>query len=98
LSGFAERRPRWPKIRVGVNSGDVIVREIGSHGHVAYPSLGDTVNTGARLESAAPGGGVLIGDETHRRLPEGTVAEWQGGLRVKGKDEPVDAYLLLSLP
>jgi class 3 adenylate cyclase len=98
LSKFAERRPRWPKIRVGVNSGDVIVREIGSHGHVAYPSVGDTVNTGARLENAAPGGGVLIGDETYRRLPAGTVAEWQGGLRVKGKDEPVDAYLLLALP
>jgi class 3 adenylate cyclase len=76
----------------------VIVREIGSHGHVAYPTLGDTVNTGARLETAAPAGGVLIGDETYRRLPAGTVAEWQGGLRVKGKDEPVDAYLLLALP
>jgi adenylate cyclase len=98
LSGFADRRPRWPKIRVGVNSGHVIVREIGSHGHVAYPSLGDTVNTGARLESAAPAGGVLIGDDTYRRLPAGTLAEWQGGLRVKGKDEPVDAYLLLALP
>jgi adenylate cyclase len=76
----------------------VIVREIGSHGHVAYPSLGGTVNTGARLESAAPPGGVLIGDETFRQLPAGTVAELQGGLRVKGKDEPVDAYLLMALP
>jgi adenylate cyclase len=98
LSRIAEQNPGWPQIRVGVNSGDVIVREIGSHGHVAYPSLGDTVNTGARLETAAPVGGVLIGDETYRRLPEGTVAEWQGGLRVKGKRDPVDAYLLFALP
>jgi class 3 adenylate cyclase len=98
LSALSDRREPWPKIRVGVNSGDVIVREIGSHGHVAYPSLGDTVNIGARLETAAPAGGVLIGDETYRRLPAGTVAEWQGGLRVKGKDEPLDAYLLLALP
>ena len=98
LSAFSDRRPRWPKIRIGINSGEVIVREIGSHGHVAYPSLGDTVNIGARLETAAPAGGVLIGDETYRRLPAGTVAEWQGGLRVKGKDEAVDAYLLFALP
>jgi class 3 adenylate cyclase len=41
---------------------------------------------------------VLIGDETYRRLPAGTVAAWRAGLRVKGKDEPVDAYLLLALP
>jgi class 3 adenylate cyclase len=98
LSVVSERHPSWPRVRVGVNSGDVIVREIGSHGHVAYPSVGDTVNTGARLENAAPSGGVVIGDQTHRRLPDGTVAEWQGGLRVKGKDAPIDAYILLALP
>jgi class 3 adenylate cyclase len=98
LSVVSERHPSWPRVRVGVNSGDVIVREIGSHGHVAYPSVGDTVNTGARLENAAPSGGVLIGDQTYRRLPDGTVAEWQGGLRVKGKDAPIDAYILLALP
>jgi class 3 adenylate cyclase len=98
LSALSEQHPRWPRVRVGVNSGNVVVQEIGSHGHVAYPSVGDTVNTGARLESAAPSGGVMIGDETYRRLPRGTVAEWQGGLRVKGKEEPVDAYLLLALP
>src|SRR6476646_3637564 len=86
LARLVAQHPGWPRVRIGVNSGDVIVREIGSHGHVAYPSVGDTVNTGARLESAAPSGGVLIGDETFRRLPNGTVAEWQGGLRVKGKD------------
>ena len=48
-------------MRVGVNSGGVIVREVGGDGHVAYPVVGDMVNTGARLESLAPVGGVLIG-------------------------------------
>ena len=57
----------------------MIVREIGSHGHVAYPSVGDTVNTGARLESAAPSGGVLIGDETYRRLPTGRSPSGRAG-------------------
>ena len=79
LSAVSEPHPSWPRVRVGVNSGDVIVREIGSHGHVAYPSVGDTVNTGARLESAAPSGGVLIGDETYRRLPD------RVGRRVAGR-------------
>jgi class 3 adenylate cyclase len=98
LSRIVEQNPGWPSARVGVNSGCVMVREIGSHGHVAYPTVGDTVNTGSRLEGMAPAGGVLIGADTYRRLPAGAVVERWGGLRVKGKDELVDAYLLVALP
>ena len=60
--------------------------------------VGDTVNTAARLEGQAPVGGVLIGPETRRALPEGSVVEAVPGLRVKGKQEPVDAYVLRALP
>jgi class 3 adenylate cyclase len=60
--------------------------------------VGDTVNTASRLESEAPEGGVLIGAETRRALPRGTIVEAVPGLRVKGKQEPVDAYLLRALP
>jgi class 3 adenylate cyclase len=96
LARVVAQHPGWPRVRIGVNSGDVIVREIGSHGHVAYPSVGDTVNTGARLEGLAPSGGVLIGAETYRRLPAGAVVERWSELRMKGKDDPIDAYLLLG--
>ena len=95
---LVERHPDWPRLRVGVNSGGVVVREIGGDGHVAYPSLGDTVNTGARLERLAPVGGVLIGSETYQQLPVGAVVEEWAGLRVKGKDDAVDAYVLHALP
>ena len=74
------------------------MREIGGDGYVAYPSVGDTVNTGARLESLAPVGGVLIGDETYRQLPPGTLVEKLPGLRLRGKHDMVDAYLLHALP
>jgi class 3 adenylate cyclase len=90
--------PEWPRLRVGVNSGEAVQREVGGAGHVAYPLVGDTVNTGARLESLAPPGGVLIGTATFDRLPEGTVVEERRGLRVRGKDARVDAYLLVALP
>jgi adenylate cyclase len=95
---LSRRHPHWPPLRVGVNSGAVTVREIGSDGYVAYPAVGDTVNTAARLESLAPVGGVLIGPETYERLPDGAVVEARPGLRVKGKDAGVDAYVLHSLP
>ena len=64
-----------------------VVREIGGDGHVAYPLVGDTVNTGARLESLAPAGGVLIGAETYEQLPDGAVVEKRTGLRIKGKGD-----------
>ena len=85
-------------MRVGVNSGEAVIREIGGDGHVAYPLVGDTVNTGSRLESLAPAGGVLIGATTYVQLPVGTVVAPRESLRVKGKDDLVDAYLLLALP
>ena len=85
-------------MRVGVNSGAAVVREVGGEGHVAYALVGDTINIGARLEGVAPVGGVRIGAETYGRLPAGAVVEERAGLRVKGKDHAVDAYLLLALP
>ena len=98
VARLAERHPDWPRMRIGVNSGGVVVREIGGDGHVAYPSVGDTVNTGARLEHLAPIGGVLIGSETYVQLPAGAVVEEWAGLRIQGKDVAVDAYVLHALP
>jgi class 3 adenylate cyclase len=98
FAGLAEEHPDWPRMRVGVNSGEAVVREIGGDGYVAYPLVGDTINTGARLEGLAPVGGVLIGAETYGQLPDGAVVEPRAGLRVKGKDDAVDAYALLALP
>jgi class 3 adenylate cyclase len=71
---------------------------MGADGFVAYVVVGDTVNTASRLENEAPEGGVLIGAETRRALPEGSVVEPVPQLRVKGKQQALDAYLLRALP
>jgi adenylate cyclase len=95
---LADEHPGWPRLRVGVNSGEAVLREIGGEGHVAYPLVGDTVNTGSRLEGLAPVGGVLIGAGTYDQLPDGAVVEARTGLKVKGKDKALNAYVLLALP
>jgi class 3 adenylate cyclase len=98
FAALALEHPDWPSMRIGINSGEVVLREIGGYGHVAYPLVGDTVNTGARLESLAPAGGVLIGSETYDQLPDGAMVEAKSGLRMKGKADTVHAYVLLALP
>jgi class 3 adenylate cyclase len=97
LAPIAEQHPHWPRLRVGVNSGEAVVREIGGEGHVAYPLVGDTINTGSRLDSVAPVGGVLIGAETFEQLPNGAVVEEKRALRVKGRSGVVNAYVLVAL-
>src|ERR671911_776536 len=98
LAVLADEHPDWPRLRIGVNSGEAVVREVGGAGHVAYTMVGDTVNTGSRLEGLAPPGGVLIGAQTRAELPADALVEPRTGLRMKGKEDPVNAYVLLALP
>jgi adenylate cyclase len=94
----ARKHPDWPRFRAGVNSGEVLAGVVGGRrGHRKHGVVGDTVNLAARLQSEAPVGKVVLGAETVRRLPPGAVVERLPELRVKGKAEPVEAYVLRSL-
>lgn len=98
LGRLADGHQGWPRVRVGVNSGPAVVRELGGSGYVAYAVVGDTMNLGSRLESNAPVGEVLIGSATYDRLPDGTVVEPPLRLLVKGRTDPVEAYVLREVP
>jgi adenylate cyclase len=88
----------WPRFRVGVNSGEVLAGVVGgATGHRKHGIVGDVVNLAARLEAEAPIGGVLIGEGTFRRLGASAVVEALPPRRVKGKEEPVTAYVLHDL-
>jgi class 3 adenylate cyclase len=84
----------WPRLRVGVNSGEARVRQLGGPGYVAYAVVGDTINLASRLQTQAPLGEVLIGEGTYCRLPGPPDVTARPGLVVKGKRAPVDAYIL----
>jgi adenylate cyclase len=92
----AHAHPEWPRFRVGLNSGPATVGLVGGAGERGYTVLGDTVNLASRLEGLAPPGGVVIGGATLTHLGSARVSSL-GKVQVKGRDEPVDAWLLEAL-
>ena len=78
-------------IGVGINSGEVIVGNIGSPRHLDYTVIGDTVNVASRLTGVARAGQVLVSTETVRGLdpPDEVELVPAGEVTVKGKDEPI---------
>lgn len=77
-------------VRVAVNSGPVVVGDIGSNRRVDYTVLGNTVNVAARLEEqAAAGGEIVIGPETHRLLAGQIATEPLGEIRLRGLRHPI---------
>jgi class 3 adenylate cyclase len=80
------------QIRLGLNSGEVVVRSIGSDLKMDYTAVGQTTNLSARMEQMATPGSVLITADT-LRLAEGFVqVKSIGPVNVKGMSEPVEVY------
>src|SRR5271168_1304538 len=84
--------------RVGVNTGEVVVRSITTgHGQTEYTPIGHTTNLASRMQALAPTGSIAIGEQT-RKLVEGYFElKPLGPTRVKGVSEPVDVYEVIGL-
>ena len=84
------------RLRVGLNSGQVIAGEIGS-GPFGYTAVGEQVGMAQRMELVAPPGGVMLSAST-ARLVDGAATLGESELvQIKGADEPVAAYRLLGM-
>jgi class 3 adenylate cyclase len=80
--------------RTGVNTGEVVAGDPSTGQRLV---TGDTVNTAARLEQAAPALEVLLGDPTYKLVRNAVEVEAVEPLQLKGKAENVPAYRLLSV-
>ncbi len=84
------------KMRIGLNSGPVVVGSIGDDLHMDYTAIGDTINLAARVEQAATPGEVWLSHET-RGLIQGYFSEEPvGKVTLKGKAEPQRLYRVIA--
>jgi len=84
--------------RIGVNTGEVVVRSIATGGgHVEYTPIGHTANLASRMQALAPTGSIAVSENT-RKLCEGYfLLKSLGPTRVKGLSEPVNVYEVTGL-
>jgi class 3 adenylate cyclase len=102
LRQWAERLPEEhrPKpvleARVGINSGEVVMRTVEAGGHVEYTPVGYVTNLAARLQTAAPAGGIAISEDTLRLVEGYFELRSLGPSPIKGVPQLVNVYEVIG--
>ncbi len=94
---LAEQREMDLRLRVGVNTGEVIVTNVGDRSHYSEDTaMGEAIAMAARMETAAEPGTVLVSENTYHLVQ--TQFEWEplGKIKVKGVSKPVFVYRPLA--
>jgi class 3 adenylate cyclase/tetratricopeptide (TPR) repeat protein/ribosomal protein L40E len=84
------------QMRIGINTGTVVIGEIGTDMHVEYLAIGDAVNITARLQSAAQPGKVLLSETSARLVQDSFELKSLGDIQVKGKVEALTVYEVIE--
>ena len=97
LKRYSERlRETWNlplEARVGVNTGEVVVRSITTgEGHTEYTPIGHTANLASRMQALAPTGSIAISEQTRKFVEGYFVLKPLGPTKIKGVSEPVNVY------
>ncbi len=96
-----ELRAQWEpaggmsiRVRIGINTGEVVVGNLGSESRLDYTVIGSHVNLAQRLEGNAPPGKVLISRSTYEALAGGFRAEAAGTVQAKGFPQPMEVFVV----
>jgi len=85
------------KMRIGINSGPVVVGAIGDDLRMDYTAVGNTTNLAARMESKARPGGILLSENTYRLVNQYFTCKPLGTVPIKGKREPQAIYEITGI-
>src|SRR6266436_3740398 len=85
------------EVRIGINTGEVVLRMIHTGGHTEYTPVGHAANLAARMQTVAPTAGIVISEDT-RHLVEGYFElRGLGPTEVKGIEEPINVYEVIGV-
>ena len=94
---LSAKEPIDLKVRVGINTGPVVVGVVGTESANEYTAMGDAVNVAARMQALARPGTVLVSGATHRFITALVESVDVGALDLKGKTNAVQAYEVTGL-
>jgi adenylate cyclase len=86
------------KVRMGINTGRVIVGNLGTRTRIEYTVIGAAVNLGQRMESNAPPGGILVTRAVKEKAGNDFSFGEKREIMVKGYDKPIEAYEVVLEP
>ncbi|HEY2995454.1 MAG TPA: adenylate/guanylate cyclase domain-containing protein [Methylomirabilota bacterium] len=105
VSALERARPEWERrglppieMGIGINTGPMVVGNMGSRDRLAYTVMGDAVNVASRLEGLCKvyGVRVVVGEATRVAAGDALACRHLDRVRVKGRDEPLDVYEVLG--
>ncbi|MFC1962017.1 CHASE2 domain-containing protein [Chloroflexota bacterium] len=91
--------PSLPRMQfgIGINTGQAVAGNMGSLDRLEYSVIGDAVNTAARLADSVPGDKIWIGENTFRQVEDYVKATPLAPMKMKGKQQPIQAYEVNAL-
>lgn len=91
-----ERGLQTFEMGIGINTGEVVVGNVGAKNRMDYTVIGDTVNVAARLEQMTKGQDIIVGEEVYKACKRHVSMREKGQLHVKNRAEPVTCYEVID--
>jgi class 3 adenylate cyclase/predicted ATPase len=84
------------EVRIGINTGEVVMRSVQTGGHTEYSPIGHVINVASRMQSAAPANGIVVSEDSRRLVDGYFELRALGPTELKGIAEPIDVYEVVA--